>query len=70
MSTAEEKRRTVLRKIGDVYGDRIYTSSATTRSVRAEVAWLQRQNFIEEEQREDGLGWRRTAAGDSFLGAA
>lgn len=70
MSIAEEKRRTVLREIGDVYGDRLYISSSKTRSVRAEVEWLLRQSFIEADERDDGPGWRRTDDGDNFLGAA
>lgn len=70
MTNVEQKRRTVLRKIGDVYADRLYISVGSSRSVRTEIGWLQRQGFIEEEQRDDGPGWRRTAAGDDFLGAA
>ncbi len=67
MTAAEVKRLEVLRRIGDVIGDRQYFNSSQSRSVRTEVARLLRDGLIEPCDRDGEPGYRRTAAGDEAL---
>jgi hypothetical protein len=65
---AEVRRLTVLRRIGDVVGDRMYESMTESRSVRSELVRLERDGLIERYiDAANEPCWRRTTAGDERL---
>lgn len=65
-----EKHLLVLRRVRDVYGDRIYENASQSRSVRAQVDYLARHGLIEPHDRDGESGWARTAAGNDALADA
>jgi hypothetical protein len=68
MSAADRKRLMVLRNLGDVYGTpsgpRLYTSSSSSSSVRAEIHQLEAWHMVERYVDGDGESrYRITNAG-------
>lgn len=64
---AESRRLAVLRRIGDVIGEQMYESMSKSRSVKTELARLERDGLIERHVRDGEPCWRRTTAGDERL---
>jgi len=73
VTAADRRRLAVLRNIRNVFdtadGIRLYESSSTSRTVRAEVEWLLSRHLVVAVETDDGPGYRATDAGRAQLDA-